>query len=560
MAAPALAVLLWRVSGGAAQFPCRIEVLLALPAAWYAGAPLGRRAWADLRARRLTRDVAVLGAMTPALAAAFPALAGVCATHLFLVTPLLLAWHETERALARRLLGDMAGDFRKGEGYYLLWTLAVGAAAASLGWCLLPGLRTALGAGVWADMGLAPDGDSVPGLALCAAMSVWLVASPLAWHAANPITEHMARALARRHGIHVGQKARPGAARRVSVMAFERAGILTEGAPSVTRVIPMPGNTPGDVLGRAAALLSAGEHPLGAAACAATARDALDLPLVDAVLCTPGLGVEAALKWGQPPISESPQPSESPGVRTRAGNLRFMRESGVDIAPLEDTVRRLQTEGHAVVIVAAEARAIGLVAFRDTLKRDSVRAVNALRRLGVRTVLISPEDHDAAWVTVEQAGMDDAVAEVLPHDRGHALRQLLSETIVDVAFVSAGTLPEDTPAPGHMSIVVRPAAAEPVDEHSCTIARPELMPVAWVIQIGWETYYKSIQNHAWSVFYHLVALPAALLGLIHPLAAAALSACAWLVVYINTRRLLRHDPDQAIARLLKRPERPVVFR
>ena len=203
----------------------------------------------------------------------------------------------------------------------------------------------------------------------------------------------------------------------------------------------------------------------------------------------------------------------------------------------------LQHEGRTVswLINADSATILGLLAFGDTLKPSAKTAIERLHRMGVKTALLSGDNHGSAQAVASALGIDEVYAEVLPTDKAKIIAELqIGERLV--AMVGDGI--NDAPALAAADIGIAMSTGTDVAMHAAgiTLMRGDPALVADALDISRRTYAKIRQNLFWAFFYNVVGIPAAALGLLNPMIAGAAMAFSSVSVVANALLLKRWMP------------------
>ena len=369
--------------------------------------------------------------------------------------------------------------------------------------------------------------------ALVNAVAVLVIACPCALGLATPAAIMVGTGAAACHGILIRDPAALEGARTVRTVVFDKTGTLTEGRPALVAVQPAPGIGDAEVLCLAAAVQAGSEHPLARvvqAAHAAEARaTAMDLPTATGVRALAGRGVEGVVE----------------GRRVLLGSARLMRDEAVDAAPLAAEAERLAEEGRTVSFLAEAdgaggARLLGLLAFGDAVKPGAAGAVTALRRAGLRVVLLTGDNAGAAAAAGRALGIEDVRAEALPADKANLVAALRRDGAV--AMVGDGV--NDAPALAAADLGMAMATGTDVAAAAAgiTLMRgdPGLVPAA--LDIAGRTYGRIRQGLFWAFAYNVVGIPLAAAGLLSPVVAGAAMAFSSAAVVGNVLLLRRWRP------------------
>jgi len=379
--------------------------------------------------------------------------------------------------------------------------------------------------------------------ALINAVSVLVIACPCALGLATPAAIIAGTGVAARHGILIKDAQALELARRVGTVAFDKTGTLTVGKPRVAAVEAAAPFDAKDVLALAEAVNAGSNHPLAAAVRAAYAHEAPRHPgtlaqrkaVEHRVL--PGRGVTSRL-------ADDAQHGAS--VEIAFGNRRLMDEWSVDGAALAARAAHHEAEGRSVSWLAqrtpAGAQLIGLVAFGDEPKPHAREAIDALRRMGIDTTMISGDNAGAARHVAQALGLTHYEANVLPRDKVRHLQALRKDSRV-VAMVGDGI--NDAPALAAADVGIAMGSGTDVAMHAAgiTLLRSDPRLVASAIAISRATVRKIRQNLFWAFIYNVIGIPLAAFGVLTPVFAGAAMALSSVSVVANALLLQRfRDP------------------
>jgi len=361
------------------------------------------------------------------------------------------------------------------------------------------------------------------------AVSVLVIACPCALGLATPTAIMVGTGASARHGILIKDAEALEIAHRVGVVALDKTGTLTEGKPRVTEAL---GNAIGrkEVLRLAAAVQRGSEHSLAKAVLDAAAAERIDVPTASESRAVPGRGVEATVEGRRVAIASSRWASE-------------LAARGLDALSAE--ARRLEDAGQTVsylLELGPAPRALGLVAFGDTVKKDAPALIARLKALGVRPVLVTGDNAGAARAAAEALGIEDVRAEVLPEDKAALVASLRKGAVV--AMVGDGI--NDAPALAAADVGIAMGTGTDVAMHTAgiTLMRGDPLLVADALDISRRTYAKIRQNLFWAFVYNVVGVPLAALGMLSPVIAGAAMAFSSVSVVSNALTLRRWNPSR----------------
>ena len=328
--------------------------------------------------------------------------------------------------------------------------------------------------------------------AITAAVAVLIIACPCAMGLAVPTAVMVASGRGAAAGILIkgGEPLERLAA--VDTIVFDKTGTLTEGTPRVTDMLVAPGHDRATVLRLAAALEGRSEHPLAKAVVAAAGANGGSLPTIDNVIALPGKGVSGMVD----------------GAQVMAGTEALLRESGIDVAPLEAKAREWSANANTVVYVAVGGHAAAAFAIADTMRANARTVVAALTSHGLRTVMLTGDRRATAEAVARQAGVSEVIAEVLPDGKVAAIKALQAAGHV-VAMVGDGL--NDAPALAQADIGMAMASGTDIaaDAASVTLMRSDLASVTEAIVLARKTMRTMKQNLFWAFVYNVIGIPVA---------------------------------------------------
>jgi len=259
------------------------------------------------------------------------------------------------------------------------------------------------------------------------------------------------------------------------------------------------------------------------------------------------------------------RPPTSFGKRTsRYDFRRLMQELGFDTATLTAQAADYLAQGRTVSWLASEQNGQhmldGLLAFGDSIKPNTARAIERLRARGIRSVMLTGDNRGAAEAVAKRLGIDEVKAEVLPGDKAKAVEALKRNGAV-VAMVGDGI--NDAPALAAADVGIAMATGTDVAMHTAgiTLMRGEPLLVADGIDISRRTYRKIQQNLFWAFIYNVVGIPLAAFGLLSPVVAGAAMAFSSVSVVSNALLLKRWRPADGASELHRHtaaPARPAL--
>ncbi len=392
-------------------------------------------------------------------------------------------------------------------------------------WLVAPGLVN--GVSVWAQQFLpwVNPNLGVATLAISAFVSTLVIACPCALGLATPTALMVGSGMGAENGVLIRNGAALQTLKEIDTIVFDKTGTITKGKPEVTDVIPAKDYTEKDVLLLAASVEVGSEHPLGEAILKRAKEDNLELYKVEDFEAVTGRGVKASV------FSSSKR-------LVLVGNRKLMNEENVDFKSLEDDVKRLEEEAKTAMLVAHSGKIVGTLAVADTIKEDSIRAIRELESLGLATTMLTGDNIRTAKAIAKRVGISRVLAEVLP-DQKVAEIQRLQQNGETVAMVGDGI--NDAPAltAADVGIAIGTGTDIAIESADVTLVRGDLSSVVTGVKLSRKTFGKIKQNLFWAFFYNTVAIPLAILGLMHPVLAEVAMALSSISVVTNANLLRR---------------------
>ncbi len=372
--------------------------------------------------------------------------------------------------------------------------------------------------------------------ALNFAVSVLVISCPCALGLATPTAIMVACGRGAASGILFKDAEALEVASSVDVVVLDKTGTVTEGAPRVVDFELADGVAPDELFGLAAALERKSEHPLAAAVCAwADENNVASDAEVENFAQVAGGGISGTVA----------------GFDVLAGNERLMRDTGVDVAALAPRARQMAASAQTPLFVAANGRALGVVASADAIKPQSAAAIARLRSEGVRCVLLTGDQEATANVVAAAVGVDEVIAGVLPSEKEAHVRALQDQGL-RVAMVGDGI--NDAPALARADVGIAIGAGTDVAIASADVVlmRSDPADVARAMELSRATLRNIRQNLFWALFYNAVCIPVAAGALagagvtLNPMIGAAAMGFSSVFVVTNALRLRtwRPAPDR----------------
>ena len=321
--------------------------------------------------------------------------------------------------------------------------------------------------------------------AILYAVAVLIIACPCALGLATPTALMVGTGRGARLGILIKNGDVLEAANNIQTVVFDKTGTITVGKPTVT-----------DIIGDEKAVL----------ALAATLEHSSEHPLATAILeKANSLGIKAKNTTNFTAIEGKGVTAEVAGKVAFVGNNKLLSKQ-LD-ARLEHDLQRLQDEAKTVVIVGHDNEVIGLIAVQDTPKETSSTAIAALKKRGLRTVMITGDNRRVAEAIASHAGIDEVIADVLPGDKASHVKSLQKHG--NVAFVGDGI--NDAPAlsTANLGIAMGSGTDIAIESGGIVLVKNDLMDVVKALTLSQKTFDRIKLNLFWAFIYNTLGIPIA---------------------------------------------------
>jgi Cu+-exporting ATPase len=360
------------------------------------------------------------------------------------------------------------------------------------------------------------------------AVAVLIIACPCAVGLATPISMTVAMGQGARAGILFRNAEAIERMRDIDTVVVDKTGTLTLGHPALTGFVA-DGIAEGEALAMVAGVEQLSEHPIGLAIVeGAKARGLAPRP-AGAFDAINGLGVQADID----------------GKRVLVGSRNFLAQRGVDTQRWEARAEAWRAEAKTVVFFAVNGIAAGIAAVADPIKESTADAIAALKRSGVRIVMLTGDSRRTAEAVARQLGIDEALAEVLPADKaGHVKR--LQAAGRKVAMAGDGINDAPALAQADVGIAMGTGTDVAMESAGVTLVKGDLRGIARAAVLSRATMRNIRQNLAFAFGYNALGIPVAAGALypafgllLSPIIAGAAMALSSVSVVTNALRLNR---------------------
>jgi len=324
------------------------------------------------------------------------------------------------------------------------------------------------------------------------AIAVVVIACPCAMGLATPTAIMVGSGVALGRGILVKKGSALETIARLQVLLLDKTGTLTSGTPAMTDLVAVSGVDPDRLLECLATAEAGSTHPLAQAV----------LRAADAAGIKPGEVADYEERGGYGITCSFG------GFRLAVGNERLMEEERVNLNSLAERAELLAVEGKSLIFVAAGTTLVGVAAFADTIKPGSKKAVEELRAMGIKTIMITGDHEDVAAKVAKQVGVDLFEAEVLPARKQDLVKEYQLSRMV-TGMVGDGINDAPALAAADIGIAIGGGTDVAKETGDIVLIRDDLLDVVRAIRIGRMTLAKVKQNLFWAMIYNVLGIPVA---------------------------------------------------
>jgi len=358
---------------------------------------------------------------------------------------------------------------------------------------------------------------------LISTISVIVVAGACGVAAGTPLAIVATMSNAAKRGVVVKGGAFIEEMNRIDTVVIDKTGTLTLGDPIVRSVVPIRTLSQNEVLRYAATAERHSNHPIARAIVQSAL--ALDLTLNEHsdFNYLAGKGVVATLD----------------GHDIAVGNSVLMAERGFELPKeITESVSRETASGRTVVLVANQNQICGFITISDSIRSESKKAIEELRKMRIRTIMLTGDNRFAAEAVAKEVGIDEVHAELLPQDKVTFVKELVADGH-KVAMVGDGI--NDAPALAHANVGIGMGSGTDiaVEEADVVLMTSDLQKISYLLRSSRKAYRTIMQNFSGTLIVDGIGVTLAFLGLLNPLLAAGIHVGSELIFISNSAKLIR---------------------
>ena len=355
-------------------------------------------------------------------------------------------------------------------------------------------------------------------MAIIHGVSVLVIACPCALGLATPTSIMVGTGAAARAGILIKDAESLEVAHSLTTIAFDKTGTLTEGKPQVKKLVAIDRPLT-EVLSVLATIQNGSEHPLAKAIIDEARKKNIVPGHAESIKALPGRGLEATIE-GRHYIVGSKRVIQ--GLNIFEGEtLQFTEE------------REVVGETVSYLIDVENNKVIGLISFSDMIKGSSKKTIEELKKLGIKTVMLTGDNKGSAYAVAQELGIDEVRAEVLPEHKAEVIQELRKNGEI-VGMIGDGINDAPALAAAHVGMAMSTGTDVAMHTAGITLMRGNPLLIPDAVSVSRRTYTKIKQNLFWAFVYNIIGIPLAALGYLSPVVAGAAMALSSVSVVTNS--------------------------
>jgi Cu+-exporting ATPase len=378
---------------------------------------------------------------------------------------------------------------------------------------------------VWFNFGPDPKLTYI----LVTTVAVLIIACPCALGLATPISVMVGVGKAAEYGVLIRKGDALQKAGQLTTVVLDKTGTITEGKPVVTALDPSDGSSAEELLRIAASVEINSEHPLAEAVVEASKEKNIELSTIESFEAISGHGVKALYQQ----------------KTVLLGNRKLMQDNDGELGGRSEELSKL---GQTVIFISLDGQPLGLIGISDPIKTDSKEAIQRLKEIGIKVVMLTGDNRATAQTVASLVGVDDFIAEVLPQDKADEITKL-QEKGEKVAMVGDGINDAPALAGADVGFAIGTGTDVAIESADITLMRGSLHGVADAVAISKATLRNIKENLIGAFGYNTLAIPIAA-GILYPftgillspIIAGAAMALSSVTVVTNANRLRWFKP------------------
>jgi len=321
-------------------------------------------------------------------------------------------------------------------------------------------------------------------------IAVLVIACPCALGLATPTSIMVGTGKGAENGILIKSGEALETAYKIKTVVFDKTGTITKGKPILTNLIAYGKYNENELLKIAASVENDSEHPLAEAIVNKAKEKNIEIKPYEKFRAMPGYGIRATFE----------------GKEVQIGNRKLMENRKINVEISQKDYDILSNEGKTPMYISIDNELAGLVAVADVIKETSKEAIEKLKKMGIKTIMLTGDNEKTAKFIAKQVGIDDVISEVLPYQKSQKVKEL-QEKDEFVAMVGDGINDSPALAQANVGIAIGNGTDVAIESADIVLIRNDLRDVAGAIALSKATITNIKENLFWAFFYNVLGIP-----------------------------------------------------
>ena len=321
-------------------------------------------------------------------------------------------------------------------------------------------------------------------------IAVLVIACPCALGLATPTSIMVGTGKGAENGILIKSGEALETAHKIKTVVFDKTGTITKGKPVLTDLIAYGKYNENELLKIAASVENDSEHPLAEAIVNKAKEKNIEIKPYEKFRAMPGYGIRAIFE----------------GKEVQIGNRKLMENRKINVEISQKDYDILSNEGKTPMYISIDNELAGLVVVADVIKETSKEAIEKLKKMGIKTIMLTGDNEKTAKFIAKQVGIDDVISEVLPYQKSQKVKEL-QEKDEFVAMVGDGINDSPALAQANVGIAIGNGTDVAIESADIVLIRNDLRDVAGAISLSKATITNIKENLFWALFYNVLGIP-----------------------------------------------------
>ena len=321
-------------------------------------------------------------------------------------------------------------------------------------------------------------------------IAVLVIACPCALGLATPTSIMVGTGKGAENGILIKSGEALEIAHKIKTVVFDKTGTITKGKPVLTDLIAYGKYNENELLKIAASVENDSEHLLAEAIVNKAKEKNIEIKPYEKFRAMPGYGIRAIFE----------------GKEVQIGNRKLMENRKINVEISQKDYDILSNEGKTPMYISIDNELAGLVAVADVIKETSKEAIEKLKKMGIKTIMLTGDNEKTAKFIAKQVGIDDVISEVLPNQKSQKVKEL-QEKDEFVAMVGDGINDSPALAQANVGIAIGNGTDVAIESADIVLIRNDLRDVAGAIALSKATITNIKENLFWAFFYNVLGIP-----------------------------------------------------